>query len=78
MTRASEGLKNREQLEKWYDFYLCGVFVCYNLGLVRIKRLHIGMIPIMEKFLCISGANARPKKQNQLDKSQHRGVGVLM
>lgn len=54
------------------------MLVCYNLSLMRIRGLHIRMIPIMEKFLCISWANARPRKQNQLDNSQHRGVGLLM
>lgn len=63
--------------EMRWAVYLCCVLVCYGLSLPRVKVLHIRMIPIVEKFLCISWANARPKKQNyQLEQSQHRGVGV--
>lgn len=54
--------------EEKKTIYLSCVLVCYSLSFVRIKCLRIRMIPIMEKFLCISCANVGQKEHKyQLD-----------
>lgn len=70
-------LQNLQCRHNLFFFYLCCRLVSYDLSSVHV--LHVRVIPMMEKFLCISGANARPTKQNdQLDKSQHRGGSAVV